>query len=326
MSDKGAQVRALLDTADSYEAEGNEQAAESYRAKAQQLMVKYRIDQEEAIAVDPAAAKPIQRDIVLAGYGSKYRQSYHTMWYWIMLHCEVESWAEYKYSDAGYQLVAHVVGYAEDIEYAEMLFTSARLTFTDRLEPKLDPNASDQVNAYRLRASGMERIRVAEKMWGNTDKVFLARVGRLYKAECEARGEEPLLSGRGVTGKAYREQYAEQFVVTLSGRLWQARQAASASGGGLVLHGRKERIKEAFYAFYPERKPAPALPSQDEPEPCAKCAASKRGACKGHYVPMGRSSNGPDYHSVAAERGRMAGHAAAREVGIQRGGGRQELS
>ena len=327
MSDSkmGAKVRGLLDTADSYEAEGNLAAAATYRAKAEELMVKYRIEQEEAIAVDPGAVKPVQRDLDLVGMGSKYRNTYHVMWWHIARHCEVESWVEYVYTEQGYKLVAHVVGYEDDIRYAEMLFTSARLVFTERLEPRIDGSLTDQVNVYRLRSAGLERVRISEMMWGNTDKVFLARVGRLYKAECEARGEEVLLSGRGVTGKAYREQYAEQFCVTLSSRLWQARQAATASGGGLVLHGRKERITEAFYAFYPKLRPAPALPAAEEPEPCAKCAQSKRGQCREHYVPMGRVPRGPSYDTVAAERGRMAGRAAAREVGLNRGGGREAL-
>jgi hypothetical protein len=153
----------------------------------------------------------------------------------------------------------------------------------------------------------------------------LARVGRLYKAECEERGEQPLLSGRGVTGKAYREQYADQFITTLHGRLWQARQAAGVSGGGLELHGRKERIKEAFYAAYPDQRPKPPAAAIGGAQECEKCKASKRGACREHYVPMGRSSSGPDYYSVAAERGRLAGSAAARAVNLGRGGGRQGL-
>lgn len=328
MSDSkyGAKVRALLDTAESYEAEGNEEASALYRAKAQEMMVKYRVEQEETLAVDPGAAKPIQRDIVLVGRGSAFRQSYHTMWYWIAQHCEVEHWVQYVYTEQGYQLVAHVVGYEEDVRYAEMLFTSARLVFGEKLEPKVKPELSDQVNIYRLRSAGIERIRIANIMWSNTDKVFLARVGRLYKAECAERGEEPALSGRGVMARGYREQYAEAFVVQLSSRLWQARQAATATGGGLVLHGRKERVQEAFYTFYPDQRPKPALPTAEEEPECPKCAANKSGTCKEHpRVSYGRAPRGVDYDSVAAERGRMAGRAAAREVGLTRGGGTQEL-
>ncbi len=319
----GAKVRALLDTADSYENEGNSEAAATYRTKAEELMVKYRIEQEETIATDPAAVKPIQVDLDLAGMGSKYKNHYHTMWYWIAKHCGVESWCEYKYDEAGYKLVAHVVGYDEDTRYAEMLFTSARLVFTEKLEPRIDPAKSDQVNVYRLRSAGIERIRIAEMMWSNTDKVSLARVGRLYKAECEERGEEAMLSGRGVTGKAYRDQYADAFVSTLHTRLWQARQAAGG-GGGLVLHGRADRVKEAFYAFYPNQRPKPALP-EAEPEKCERCEKAKSGQCREHRVSYGRSPKGPDYNSVAAERGRMAGRAAARDVQLNRGGYRGEV-
>lgn len=327
MSDSkmGAKVRALLDTAESYAAEGNEEAAKLYQGKAEELMVKYRIEQEETIAVDPAAVKPIQVNIDLVGHGSAYRNTYHVMWWHIARHCEVEHWIEYVYTEQGYKLVAHVVGYEDDIRYAEMLFTSARLVFQERLEPNIQPDLSDQVNVYRLRSAGIERVRIAQMMWHNTDKVFLARVGRLYKAECEERGEEALLSGRGVTGKAYREQYAEEFCVTLSTRLWRARQAASATGGGLVLHGRKERIQEAFYAFYPSQRPKPALPAAEE-EACAKCAKAKSGMCNDHRVPMSRASRGPSYDTVAAERGRMAGRAAARDVQLNRGAGTKELS
>lgn len=327
MSDSkmGAKVRALLDTADSYRAEGNAEAAATYEAKAAELMVKYRIEQEETLAHDEAAEKPIQRDIDLVGMGSKYRSEYAAIWYYIARHCEIETWQEYVYTEQGYKLVAHAVGYQTDLEYAEMLFTSARLVFQEKLEPKIDPALSDQVNVYRLRSAGLERVRIAQMMWGNTDKLFLARVGRLYKAECEERGEQAMLSGRGVTGKAYREQYSQQFTVTLSNRLWSARQAASSAGGGLVLHGRKERIKEAFYTFYPNQRPKPALPYTDPSAGCEKCKKSKRGQCQEHYIPMGRSSAGPDYHSVAAERGRMAGRAAAREVGISRSEGTKEV-
>lgn len=326
MSDSkiGAKVRAMLDLADSEELLGHHDTAANHRATAQRWMVKYRIEQEEAIAIDPASAKPIQVAIDLVGRGSQYRQNYHSMWFRIARHCEVRSWEEYAYTDSGYVIRAHVVGYEEDVRYAEMLYTAARLVFQEKLEPRVDPALSDQVNAYRLRSAGLERIRIAELLWGNTDKLFMGRVGRLYQAECKERGEVAMLTGRGVTGKAFREQYAEQFIVTFSNRLWAAQQAATATGGGVVLHGRKERITEAFYTFYPDQRPKPALP-YEAPEPCEACAKSKRGQCREHYIPAGRSSSGPDYNSVAAERGRMAGQAAARDVQVGRSPGRGEL-
>lgn len=323
----GAKIRAMLDLADSEEALGHVETAANHRDTAERWMVKYRIEQEEALAVDPGAAKPINIELDLSGYGSPYRTQYRHIWWYVAQHCEVRQHVSIPYTEHGYVLRAYAVGYEEDIRYAEMLFTDARMAFQTRLEPKVDPSLSDQVNAYRLRSAGIERIRIAEMLWHNTDKVFLGRVGRLYKAECEARGEEALLSGRGVTGKAYREQYAEQFTATLRSRLWQARQAASVAGGGVVLHGRKERVNEAYYAFYPDQRPAPALPAgEEQSERCEKCAKAKSGVCREHHIPMGRVSRGPDPYSIAAQRGRMAGDSAAREVRVARGGGTKELS
>jgi hypothetical protein len=168
----------------------------------------------------------------------------------------------------------------------------------------------------------MERVRIADLMWNNTDKVFLGRVGRLYKAECAQRGEEPALSGRGVTGAAYREQYSSQFVWTLQERLDRSRDAAGTAGGGLVLAGRQDRIDEAFYTRFPGLRPKPEIEGAqaEEYKPCEKCAKAKRGNCNDH--PVGRSARGGrDYYSAAAMRGRESGERAARAVDLGRASG-----
>lgn len=312
---KLATIRALLDKAEATEFPAE---AEAFRAKAEEMMVKYRVEEEELIARDQTAILPVPYDIVLCGK-SAYTQHYAAIFGNIARHVGIRVTYDWVWSSlvGGYQVVAQGVGYASDIEYAELLFTQARLVFQERLEPKVKPELGDQVNAYRLRSAGMERVRVAEILWGNTDKVFLGRVGRLYKAECAARGEVAALSGRGVTGAAYREQYSQEFVYTLSYRLRQARDAAGKAGGGMVLAGREERISEAFYARFPHLRPKAELEAAEPVAPCAKCAKSKRGNCNDH--PRGRTPKGRDYFSAAAERGRMAGAAAARTVQLGRG-------
>jgi hypothetical protein len=202
-----------------------------------------------------------------------------------------------------------------------MLFTAARMAFSERLEPKVNPELSDQVNVYRLRSAGIERVRIADIMWGNTDKVFLGRVGRMYKAECANRGETPALSGRGVTGAAYREQYADEFTYTFDRRLRQAR----SGGNGVALGNREQVLNEAFYARFPEMRPTAAVEGSEYVDPrstCPKCKASKRGECREHYIPVGRMAKGRDYNSEAAQRGRANGAAAARTVDLGRSGGR----
>lgn len=321
-----AKVRALLDTAESFETEGNREAAATYRTKAEELMVKYRIEEEELIARDQTALLPEAFEFHLTRR-SPYVNQYLHLFHYIAAHTGIRYSAKWTYDVEGNaQVTVRGAGYASDNEYAELLYTAARLVFNERLEPRIKPDMSDQENAYRLRSAGIERIRIAEMLWGNTDKVFMARVGRLYKAECQARGEEPALSGRGVTGAAYREQYAEQFVYTFTSRLRQAQDAAGRNGGGLVLAGRSDRVDAKFYEMFPELAPnRQVTASTSHAERCERCAKAKRGFCNEHSAKGVKSPRGRDYYSAAAERGRAAGSAAARAVDIRGAGGAEGI-
>lgn len=318
-------VRALLDLAESEEKLGNAPAAATLRAKAEGLMAKFRIEEEELLAVDPTSVKPVRVDVVVCGYHSDYRQQYVNLYWAAAQHAGVRVAFEVSRKPGdGYKVYAYTVGYEGDVRYAEMIYTSARLVFAERLEPQVQQHLSDQENVYRLRGAGMERVRVAEEVWGNRDKANLAKVGRMYKAECAKRGEKPALDGRGVTGKVYREQYSEEFVYALRRRLRQAQDAAGRYGGGLVLHGRQERVDEAFYEIFPEYKPRPAV-EQATPEECDACkrTTSKTGKCKDHrpYTPTAADrAAARRYYTPAAERGRQAGTEAARHVQLDRAG------
>lgn len=323
-----SKARALLDSAESFEAMGNPEVAASYRAKAEHLVQKFRLDEEALIAKDQTALTPILVKVTLLTKSSPFQRAYVDLFYYIAQHTGVRvhySWDHVQ--GEGYHLVAHTVGYESDVRYAEMLFTSARLVFSERLEPKVNPSLTDQVNAYRLRASGMERVRVSEALWGNRDKANLSKVGRYYKAECKVRGEEPALDGRGVTGKVYREQYASEFPYALSARLRRAQDAAGQFGGGLTLHGRKDRVDEAFYTHFENLRPAPKVEGEValvQPEcPACKTTKSESGKCRDHRP---RSTTAKDiarwkaYNSPAAQRGRDAGTVAASHVELNRSG------
>lgn len=317
---KMAQIRALLDKA---ETTTFPEEAATYRAKAEELMRQYRIEEEDLIADDPSAVEPVLIEVDVCDLLSPYRQNYTDLLWYCTFHNGVRFALRTEgRGERGHVRVAMMVGYETDCRYAEFLFTAARLVFSARLEPQVDEKLSEAENIYRLRSAGIERVRISEMMWGNRDKANLAKVGRVYKAECDRRGEEPALSGRGVTGSAYRESYAEQFVSTFYGRLRAARDAADSVGGGLVLHGREERVAEAFYARFPSLRPS-SLPAVKKE--CEECKRTKHpsGKCKGHR-PAQTSAKDLDamlrrQSSVAARNGRAAGAGAARQVEIQRG-------
>lgn len=333
--DYAAKIRALLESAegqersaDRYAAAGDDDHAQefrrgavSFRMKAEQLMTQYRIAEEEALATDEAASTPILRVVQVstehttATMHVHYQMTFNT----IARHCGVRH--TFRWGNGGY--TAHVVGYDGDVRYADFLWTSALLMFATRIDPRWDSNLDEAENIWRLRNSGIERRKIADQAWGNGhDAAARSKVQRIYVKECERRGEPVRAAGLGYQTDTYRGAYAEGFRDTLAYRLREARDAADSVGGGLVLHGRLERVDEAFYGYFPSLRPKPPT-DQPAGEPCPRCARSKSGHCRQHPAygvtkadlqRWDRLENSPSAHA-----GRASGRAAAEGVVIARG-------
>lgn len=328
--DYAAKIQALLAHA---EDEGNsEEARATYRAKAEELMREYQIAEEELLAEDPTAAAPITASMMASDYYSEFQYSYMDMFRAVANHTGVRvHFKGEKGADGKYVINAKVVGYEGDVHYTEFPWTGVRLMFITRVDVRVNPELSDQLNAYFMRSSGLSRAQVATALWGSSPKDGVAhgKVQRLYLAECTARGEEPRVQGRGVNAKTYREVYARSFAEALRRRLREARDAVDNIKGGLVLHGRSERVDEAFYTLFPQYRPVPPeerLPAQ----PCEKCKTTKHdsGKCKMHRPRAWTQADEARWvrmnESAAAEAGRAAGRRAADGVQIQRGGTRAQ--
>lgn len=322
-------VRGLLDTAESYR-ESNPEAAANYQAKAEELMRKYRIAEEHLIAADPVSVEPIRQGIDLADYSSsEFSSHYLGLFQAAAAHAGIRSkygWVAKKGQD-GYSLLADSIGYEGDIRLAELLFTQARLVFQEKIEPKVDPKLSDKENCYRLRSAGIDRQRIAELVFGERTHHNGIKVAKLYKESCAERGEEAALNGRSVNAKTFREAYASQFVERFGRRLRDARNAADSVGGAIVLHGRKERVDEAFYTAFPEYRPATGLA---ERKPCEACAKKKDGKkCRIHARKAWTAADEARYqrmnHSASALAGKEAGRTAADQVSIDRVAAAQRL-
>lgn len=333
-----AKVQALLAKADSTEFP---EEATTYRAKAEQFMRDYRIAEEDLIASDKVEILPEVHSLWLGvandatrgragGRGSREGSSFYQEWFQIANAAArhagaMMNWRWARNPETGESgLYAVMVGYSGDLRLAELIYSSARLVFGERLEPKADPNLSDQVNAYRLRSAGITRDRVAALIWGETSHARAAAVGRMYKAECEKRGERPVLDGRGINAALYRDEYAKAFVTELEGRLRRARDAADSVGGALVLAGRAERIKEAFYNEFPELRPKPATEVAETKE--EEATPAKKGRERKPYWETAayRKEQERRYSDVAyAARG--AGKKAAGEVPLDRASNAKRL-
>lgn len=241
------------------------EARAAYGEKAEALMRDYRVNEEFVISSGDSQIIPVRYEIVLVEgfgryYSNEFQDAYLQIWGEIKRHASIQGHCEYRYdeSENARQIVAVGYGYEIDIRLAQFLWTAAHLTFATRIDAKVNPALSDQLNCYFMRGSGMERIDIAAALWGEETRLKAgphAKVQKLYLAECEARGETPMVGGRGFIATRYRKAYAEGFTDQFGWRLRDARSAVDAKSGGLVLHGREERVQEAYWAEWPEKAP-----------------------------------------------------------------------
>ena len=316
-------ISALIDAADGqeasakrYDAEGDKdhaaefrRGAANFRAKAEELMGRYRLEEEDLIMQGSSgSAQPVYRVIDLTPVDSEFRYHYTSLWHYVGEHCGVMSVMRYESATRHY--VAHAVGYDIDLRLAEILYNSARLMFMAKLEPDVDGKLSDRENIYRLRSAGIDRQRIAEMVWGKRGHQEGLRVGMLYKEACAMRGEDAVVSGRSINAKTYREVFAREFVGHLAYRLRQARDAADSAGGVLVLKNRHERVQEAFWTRFPDQRPKPEKeqPTANTTKPGKTKAVSK--AQQARWQRM--------YYGPSAVRGTQAGQDAADAVHLDR--------
>lgn len=332
------------------------EARANYAEKAEALMRQYRVDEEFVISSGDAQVTPQRFEIALLEnvngyYAMTFRDSYMEIWREISKHAGLKSHFEYRYDrdddDAMvHRIVAVGYGFEMDIRLAQFLWTAAHLTFATRIDTKVDRSLSDQLNCYYMRGSGMERVDIATALWGSGPKDGAAhgKVQKLYLAECSARGEAPLVGGRGFVASRYRQAYAEAFCDQFGYRLRDARSAVDAKSGTLVLAGRKERIEEAYYNEWPDRRPEPIDPvareerrkareaqwaeQEEEERKCkesGRCFKSKSGECRKHRrsgpTEADRRRWDREAHGPETQAGRRAGAAAASSVDFSRTGG-----
>jgi hypothetical protein len=313
LDNKLRQVQSLLDRAEHPNTPPAE--AKASRAKAEALMAKYRIAEEEArktaVAQGIDTVKPVVVDFPICRYSSEYSNQYEMLYYYITEHVgNIQS----AFTNGNGERIAIMVGFESDVKYAQALYTTLRLHFANTLEPTIDPTMTDEENIYRLRSAGMTRpdIRVAMGWPEGT----APKIQKLYEKACKARGEDPVVAGRTVNAKLYRKSFAESYVSTVSTRLWEMRQS-SEGGTGMVLAGRSAAVREAYYERFPQFRPVTRedriLGEGTVGGPtgnCPKCGKAKSGYCRDHSYLKPRTWK-PERRSHEGMRaGRTAGQSA----------------
>lgn len=323
--DYAGKVRGLLAKAASAEELGNTVEAAEYAAAAKRFMDKYNVAQEEMIAVDPASAVPTHLVVDITFVGWELSHHFPQVASTIADHTGVKVRSES--INGGWRFT--FVGYDLDLRYTEFLVTAAHLMFATRITPTWDENRSEADNIFFMRNAGIERREIADRAWGyGAGKLAKNRskVQRIYLRECATRGEEARATGLGFDTRTYREAYAESFVTSLRRRLREARDAANSTGALPTLHGRAQRVQDAYDELFPPAPVADVQPWVDPRAACPKKACQEGRACREHSYMITRSWTARDQaalerrtSSASARAGHASGRAAAEGVQVQRG-------
>lgn len=309
LDDMLRKVQALLARADHPNTPVPE--AESCRSKAELLMWKYKIDETAAAAqgVIPGFT-PEWHTFTICASQSEFRTIYRSMAAVVVSHAGGRAVYRQANIDGQYVDTCEMVGYPSDLRMAEVLYTSCMLAFQSRLEPKYDPTKTDAENAYAMRSAGMEGWRIAQAIYGSTERSLRPKVRAMFKAEAVKRGEDPsVLLGKGNSVKLFRESYAKGFEQEIWSRLYRMRSARGAEATGLVLANRDETIVEAFYERFPQYRPTEVAGEVGWTNPvdtCPKCAAAKSGYCREHSYMRPRQYDAPRVNNTAYLRGKDA--------------------
>lgn len=301
-------IEALLAKAERTEFEAE---AASYRAKAEELMAKYRIAEEEARERgDVNVATPIIEEIVVCNASSKFYQRYFNLISYTCGHAGCRMTYTWKVVDGIYSLVATLAGYETDVRYAQMLFMAAKLQFQANMEPERIADEPENLTAYRYRNAGKTRREVAVMLWGSTaDRSVAAhqKVQKWYEEEAARQGT-PVVAGRSVSRKDYVETYAESFTSRFAQRLRLARDASDSVGGQLVAVKRLGAVDEAFYTAFPNLRPKKDVEPHERYEDNRTAAQKRRDAAASDRDWEKRQAR---LTSVAGRAGWAAGTASA---------------
>lgn len=164
-----------------------------------------------------------------------------------------------------------LVGFPEDIRYAEQIWFTVFKTFVMNVNPKWDVSKSLGENVYDQISAG-KTWRVVQDMAYDARPDHYGLPGKFadhptksggpilnkaYKEALKERGEE---SGVTRRNKAYRASFARSYSATIGDRLRvmraKAKEAVSDSDKfSLALRDTKEQVDAEFYRLFPEYDP-----------------------------------------------------------------------
>lgn len=255
-------VRALLAKAEDKAVTPAE--ADSFRAKADELMESYAIEQwqvDEAQAGIHRRVQPEARQYDMTWYLDNARRN--ELW-WLMQvvshHCRIRL-VPHRFTTSG---VIPMIGIPSDLDYFDMLFTHLMLQMAKGLEPHPDPNKEMIENLVVMKEAGMKWERIGELLikagqLDSYDRNMGVKFTKLYTEYCRDNGRERLRT----TPAMYQRSYAKGFVAELSTRL-RRQEKERGTGVELVVKDMAEEFRKMADDMFGTPPPASRALSREE--------------------------------------------------------------
>jgi hypothetical protein len=281
-------IQALINKA---EGTDNPDEAQSYFAKAEELMAQYAVSEAMLNASRPTQqrTKPvIVRGVPVCARGPLedfISALPHRMSSYMNVRT-IYSGLGKRWDPKYYrQVTMDVVGYQSDIDAFVLLYTALHLDLSGQLEPKPDLARTFDENVYIMHEAGVKWKRICDLMNAhsimrmNEGAGILRRPGteewwssvrpsksqpdylvpwpdghRLisaYKRWCAEIGDTPRTVQTPVT---YQRNFIEGYASKIIDRLWEAKRAAEKNATGTALVLRRDSVDDAYAEFFPDAK------------------------------------------------------------------------
>ncbi|QHB37462.1 hypothetical protein SEA_AIKOY__57 [Mycobacterium phage Aikoy] len=246
-----------------------EAEANSCSELAEKLMAQHMIDRMDLKPEDKSRVIQDKWEMRVGDAGSEFMYHVIDMLKNVVTHCgiRVHPNAPYLKREDGtvdYQTkVFTLVGFPEDMRFAELIWFRVFMGFVTNINPKWDASKPMEENVYALARAGRSwgDIHEAATKAGETLPDLLkgggAKLRDMYKKACAAKGEEYYKTR---THDAYRATFVRSYDATIRSRLRLMREAANESVSdadkyALAIRDTKERVDEEFYRLFPEYDP-----------------------------------------------------------------------
>ena len=255
-----------------------EAEADSFRAKANEMMDNYRIEQWEIAQLEAgrakSALKPVRKDVDITWWWNESGAFGSTLWTMFnacVNHCAIVTTAATV--DYRARTIA-LFGLESDIQFLQMLFTDLYLQMATKIKPKYDPSKSLGYNVYMAKEAGMKYkeichwigrpdliktvIRYDKRKGYNVEKTeidgILIREMKKYAA---AAGLEV---HKTINLEGYVEDFCNAYGYAVTRKLREMREGADTSGDNrlaLALRDIRDLSQELLWDEFPDLRPHP---------------------------------------------------------------------